>query len=516
MNEYCKILVVDDEFIMRQGIKHMIDWEQEGFQVIGHASNGNEAIDMIKSETPHIVISDIVMPQMDGVELTKFIQSNYPHIQIIILSSYSDFEYVKSSFQYGAVDYILKPALNPIELLKTLKKISKKIPNLTLSANGKTNTENILNRLILGFATNVDFNYLNNLFILPHFCLFGINTKLIYDDYKQHDKILDFLTTQLDIEFSSEDVIEITNIENEIIVLVINFKTRDYKTILNKLIKITDMISNNFSKTFFVLSKIFDSVNDIKYIYENNFLPLTQQYFYNKDFTFLYSEYSNSAKCIDKFNFKSFSELVMLLQLSNAFEMLTEYIVTAISNRCLTQFELKTLIQNSLYNIITALESLNFDTLISTQLKRTCFDKIDSSKYAEDLMLTYESILKDFNEIIDKHQNTINNHMINKIVKYIRIHYSEQLTLSDVSQLFNFNYSYLSYYFSSHNKEGFNEFLNKIRIEKACEFLKRDIPISDISSMVGYSDHSYFCKVFKKFTSFTPSNFRKSSIKILE
>ena len=124
------------------------------------------------------------------------------------------------------------------------------------------------------------------------------------------------------------------------------------------------------------------------------------------------------------------------------------------------------------------------------------------------------TLLNNFNEIIEKSQNKFNSHMVNKIIQYIHAHYDEQLTLADVSKLFNFNYYYLSSYFSSHNKEGFNEFLNKIRIEKACDFLKQDIPISDISSMVGYSDHSYFCKVFKKFTGLTPSNFRKSSIKI--
>ena len=104
---------------------------------------------------------------------------------------------------------------------------------------------------------------------------------------------------------------------------------------------------------------------------------------------------------------------------------------------------------------------------------------------------------------------------INKIIKYINEHFAEQLTLLDVSKIFNFNYYYLSSYFSNHNKEGFNEFLNKIRIEKACDFLRTDIPISDISSMVGYSDHSYFCKVFKKFTGVTPSKFRKDSIKVV-
>jgi len=519
LSEYCKILVVDDEFIMRQGIKHMVDWEQEGFQVIGQASNGQEAIEIIKDTPPDIIISDIIMPQIDGIELAKFVQEKYPQIQIIILSSYSDFEYVKSSFQHGAVDYILKPSLNPAELIKTLKKASSKIQNLTLPSKGAINANNMLNRLILGFDTNIDFDYLNNLFIHPSFCLFGINVKNIYNNYDKRHKMIDYIISQIYEEFSSKDIsqnkeIQLVNIENEIIILVLNFANKNYSNILNNLAKISDKVSRNFSEAFFVLSKTFNSIANIKAVYEKDFSVLTQQHFYNKNIHFLCSENFKTPPSMDKFNFKSFSESVAILQIPNAFEMLTQYIIKAISNRSLTEFEIKTLIQNSFYNAISNLEYLNFDLITLNTLKHDCFDKIDTSKYAEDLMLNYKSLLSYFNEIIEKYQSKINCHMINKIIQYIHAHYDKQLTLTDVSKLFNFNYYYLSSYFSSHNKEGFNEFLNKIRIEKACDFLKQDIPISDISSMVGYSDHSYFCKVFKKFIGLTPSHFRKNGIEI--
>ncbi|ADL53744.1 response regulator transcription factor [Clostridium cellulovorans] len=513
MDEYCKILVVDDEFIMRQGITHMIDWEKEGFQVIGQASNGKEALEIIKKHSPNIVISDVVMPQMDGVELTKFIQENYPEIQIIILSSYSDFEYVKSSFKYGAVDYILKPTLNPTELLKTLKKVSSKIPNLTTPSNNITNASNIISRLIHGFDINIDLGYVENTYIHPTFCLFGINAKVAYDSQDKRNKMIDFIIAQINKNFSSEDVFQVVRAETEIIILVINFKNEEYSSLEKKLTKIANTVGGSFPEAFFVLSEKFKSLLNIKGVYEKDFVPLTKQYFYNKNNHLLTSESYKDPSPVEKFNFKGFSEAVAIMQISSAFEMLTQYIKDAITNKSLTEFELKTLIQNSFYNVITTLESLNFDTTTLNSLKHQYFDRIYNSKYAEDLIATYEDLLKDFSEVIDKYQNKINSHMINKITQYVYTHYNEQLTLSDVSKLFNFNYHYLSSYFSLHNKEGFNEFLNKIRIEKACDFLKQDIPISDISSMVGYSDHSYFCKVFKKFTGLTPSNFRKGEIK---
>lgn len=518
MNEYTKILVVDDEFIMRQGITHMVDWEKEGFQIIGQASNGQEALEMIKDNIPDIIISDIVMPQVNGIELAKFIQDKYPQIQIIILSSYSDFEYVKSSFQSGAVDYILKPSLNPAEMLKTLKRISSKIKNNTSSNNSIENTNNILNRLILGFDSNIDFDSLNDSFDYPYFCLFGLNAKKIYDNYDKRHKIINFTISEINKNFSTSETnenynIQLANIENEIIIAVLNFNNADYNAVLNKLTNISEIVSNSFKEAFFVLSETFDSINNVKSVYENDFLILTQQYFYNKNIHLLCSANFKTPLPMGKFNFKRFSESVSIMQFQNAFEMLTEYVTNAITTRALTEFELKALIQNSFYNVFTSLEYLNFDSSMLNSLKQNCFHKIDSIKYSEDLIVTYEYSISHINEIIDTHENKINSHMINKIIQYIHDHYDEQLTLTDVSKLFNFNYSYLSAYFSSHTEEGFSEFLNKIRIQKACDFLKQDIPISDISSMVGYSDHSYFCKVFKKFIGLTPSNFRKNSIK---
>ena len=129
---YCKVLIVEDEFIMRQGIKHMLEWEKEGFTIVGESTNGQEALDLIEKLKPNIIISDIVMPILNGVDFSKVVQKRYPDLQIIILSSYDNFEYVKDTLLSGAVDYILKPTLNPEQLLVTLKKAVDRIPGLEL------------------------------------------------------------------------------------------------------------------------------------------------------------------------------------------------------------------------------------------------------------------------------------------------------------------------------------------------------------------------------------------------
>ena len=127
MKEYYRVLIVDDELLIRQGIKHYLNWEQEGFSIVGEAANGKEALALIESTKPHILLTDIVMPIMDGEELTKTVKERYPSIEIIILSSFGEFDYVRSTFQSGVVDYILKPKLDAAGLLNALDRKSTRL-----------------------------------------------------------------------------------------------------------------------------------------------------------------------------------------------------------------------------------------------------------------------------------------------------------------------------------------------------------------------------------------------------
>ena len=141
MGEYCKVLIIDDEQIMRQGIKHIMDWEKEGFLIVGEAKDGKEGLKMVKECSPHIVLADIVMPVMDGMEFSMRLQKECPGVKLIILSSYDKFEYVKTALLNGASDYILKPMLNAQSLLKTLLDTAAKIPDVQFCREGKTSYE---------------------------------------------------------------------------------------------------------------------------------------------------------------------------------------------------------------------------------------------------------------------------------------------------------------------------------------------------------------------------------------
>jgi len=515
MSTLCKVLIVDDELIMRQGISHMIDWKQEGFELIGQASNGEEALEIIKQNPPNIVLTDVVMPKIDGIELIKSLENSYPDIKIIVLSSYSDFNYVKSSFKYGAIDYILKPTLNIDELLKTLKNASAKISGINLNSNtsnSKCSINSSFYNLINGTCSNNELSDLRKIFKFDSFCLFGTSIKVLNLNYESKNKLKNYILHHFENYNNDTIIFNEINLKDNLLLYLINIDAKKALYFKKELNELCLNLKNKYNDISFILSKSFISLKNLKDIYYNNFTKLSDISFYYKDVCFIDDSYFTEQKNNILFNFKEFYALTSQSKFDSSLLMLTECVNNAVNNKSVNKFELKSLIQNCIYNIVSTLESKkikNIDEL--KKLKYKSFSLIEDSIYAQDLLANYKYICTEFENILKENFISFNSQMTDKIISYVYKNYSKPLTLAEVSTMFNFNYSYLSSYFGSHNNEGFNEFLNKIRIEKACEFLKQDIPISKICGMVGYSDHSYFTKVFKKFTGMTPSLYKKNS-----
>ena len=119
-----KVFLVEDEVVMREGIKNNIPWEQEGFSFAGEASDGEMAYPLIQKTRPDILITDIRMPFMDGLELSRLVKQEMPDMKIIVLSGYDEFEYAKEGISIGITDYLVKP-VSGAQLLEAVKKVGK-------------------------------------------------------------------------------------------------------------------------------------------------------------------------------------------------------------------------------------------------------------------------------------------------------------------------------------------------------------------------------------------------------
>jgi two-component system response regulator YesN len=117
-----QVLLVDDEALARHDVKSMLDWEKHGFTICGEAYNGAMALTMMEEMTPHIAIVDVSMPIMNGVELSQKIKERFPKVKMIMLSSFDDYDYVRTCLMNGAIDYLLKHRLQASALLTLLDK----------------------------------------------------------------------------------------------------------------------------------------------------------------------------------------------------------------------------------------------------------------------------------------------------------------------------------------------------------------------------------------------------------
>ena len=121
-----RIILVDDEEEVRKGIIRKIDWSSLGFEVVGDAENGAEALERIEQLEPEVVMTDIRMPFMDGLTLTEKIRQKYPSMKVLIFSGFDDFEYAQQAIKLNVTEYILKP-VNVEELSEILRRVKQNL-----------------------------------------------------------------------------------------------------------------------------------------------------------------------------------------------------------------------------------------------------------------------------------------------------------------------------------------------------------------------------------------------------
>lgn len=246
-------------------------------------------------------------------------------------------------------------------------------------------------------------------------------------------------------------------------------------------------------------------MQDMKVHYQRDIKTEISRGFYHPDSCFSIMENYTEKEKPKRFSFEVYTSYLSKDRYQEAFDMFREYV----EYLCEYQVEpdkLKNLTKNLLYNFLMELEKFSSG---SEELREKYFQMIDQAAKVD----AFEKVCREFFENLEQllaGSEELEDYRIAEIKQYVEQHYQEPLELSDIARRFNFSYSYLSAYFSQTAKEGFSEYLNKVRIEHACRLLESSrISIASVGSNVGYSDHSYFCRVFKKIVGETPTSYRK-------
>ncbi|WP_224726472.1 response regulator transcription factor [Paenibacillus vietnamensis] len=516
--DYCKVLIVDDEVLIRQGIKHFMNWEQEGFHIVGEASNGKEALERIAELRPHIVITDIVMPVMDGEELTKLIKQHYPDIEVIVLSSFGEFDYVRSTFQSGVADYILKPKLDMQHLLAVLKLTAAKIPSLRpkeqAGGNGLS-VDRLLERLLSGYEAGYEQAEVAAVFPNRHFCLAGMNLRSIREQVQSGPGSL---KQRLESEGGSlleGAVCRLLPTDESIAVLLLNVDDKGLAALPAWARGAAGLLAGAAPGLALAVSEPFAELNRLGSVYRSSLLKLMDYSFYFPEKSLLfYNELPASKPAAESFNLNRFTEEFKRGRFESAFGYLREHVQAMAGSYETDVFEFKSVLGNLIFNITVLLSNMEYGVKELEKNKYAYFKAIEEARYADEAIARLNEFIAEAENCIAEKAAQSGNANMKKLLDYIDEHYAEPLSLTEMAKHFHFNPSYLSSYFSSHHSEGFIEYLHRVRTDKAAELLRKgEATISEISGLVGYSDHSYFTKVFKKLTGMSPSRYRRQYMK---
>lgn len=512
-----KLLIVDDESLLRQGFMHMTDWPNHGFQIVGEAANGKEALEIIAQKSPDIVVTDIKMPVMDGIELTKIIKQDYPQTQVVILSSYNDFEYVRETLRLGAFDYILKPKMNFNDLLAVLEKagsISYEGENQKSENSFSESREDFLNDLISNNhlpVTSIHANFTKYQILLEETNL--IILAVIFDSSRlkkeERQSVITQITSSINAMlnpisffynpnlnitiFNASTSLEPTYI-NEICAAIIS-SVNTNASINSQILFSTPF--NGYSLIQETIQKLLDKIPYSFYFSKNDYLNIERL---QKTFDYISFDLKILNTLVDRFNFHELHSTVK------------NWVEKQIAHEnYIDPYILKKFFSEICYLITYKWVEIGFYPEEVNEKKFTCLKKIENSPDYQSLMKNFTEIFADLEQFFTEHIQIKSNTMITEVIKYVHQNYDQDISLESTAKHFFIDKSYLCKLFKKHTQQNFNDYLMQIRIHKAKELLNNpEYGVNVVSAKVGYSDYSYFGRIFKKIVGVTPSEYRKS------
>lgn len=479
-----KVLLVDDEFLVRLAFSNTIHWEEHDLELIGTASDGEQAYEMILDKKPDIVITDLTMPRMGGLELIKKVQSARIPCEFVVLSCHNEFEYAKEAIKLGVFDYILKLSMNMEELLDILDRLRNKI----LSERPKTYP--IPELLVQEEMSKSMFRAV----IVDY----GDPTE---ESEKIHNQILGFLE-QMTMQLKNKSVF----LYRQVPVLLLWDEKVDIKqlskTIQEEIRKYLGIwVQIGIGKVVQGNHEIKESFDDAKKAYDFRFYQGETSICDSSDVHYLESGVN--------FNYV-FPEIEDTIRLGIQGKLKTAIVhaVEACQNRA--EIELGQL-RMYLHELLTRIKlKANEEKLEIVQSKgySELYQKVNRLEYLEDilsdLMYFIDSILEKLN-MIQEHE------IVRKTKQYVHAHLSSDLKVLEVSRQLGVNPDYLSHLFRTETGIRYIDYVNHARIEKACEHIQvSNDKIYEIAEQTGFENTNYFIRVFKKYTGYTPLDYRKN------
>lgn len=525
-----KVMIVEDNIATQEGICENINWIEHDIDIIAAKANGYEAIEQLKVTVPDVIITDIVMPIVDGLELIRLVKGGYPDIKVIILSAYEEFEYAQEALKLGVFDYIMKPFDYNQLLNAVLRALDEKKQDDVFKEQVKKSIPVLRDKFLLQLIEEDyddlvfmdDAKYLGLKFEDSHYIcvLFDIdNIKQIKSKMKMEKFNIQLLRINNIISGNFSDMtILIFRIKNNSLAAIIGFGNEDVSSIYYKLYDKLECVRKEVEKSCeltisigigsFVspICNIGQSFRKAQNVLEYKFIMGNNRIFNAKDMELtaandhIYFPLSIEERFIKKVCFGNIKEATdcinELIEYFKAHNVDGDYIKTTVLGLVTKMFqslyewgiktEKITISRIKIYKEIQELDAItNLFTWLEDLVIKIC-NEVEACMLQQHQMIVYKAM-----DFID------------------RSYMDEELNLNLIAKEVSLSPTYLSGIFKKVTGTNISEYILKIRIEKAQELLRNtDLKISDVSIQVGYSNQFYFSTCFKKYTGQTPNEFR--------
>ncbi|MGO4543450.1 response regulator [Paenibacillus sp. 2TAB23] len=518
-----RAILVDDESFTRKGLMKLIDWEACGFQIVGEADNGEDALELIKRIQPELVITDIRMPVIDGLELIRLVSiETMLKPSFIIISGYNDFKYAQQAMRYGVHDFVVKP-IDDIEfsaILQTLNGKLKQEKEEQLKKERLQGSE-LIKALILeeaDAASTDEWEVRLNL---------GKKDRLTYvfaelNDNHSWKQAGQMVSSARFHEILREELIRLTGIvqpicmhehRNRIGFLLTSQLLDSFQGDLERfLTKLRTMLDVQYGKTVFLYAGTFvPRLSDLRDSYKSAKEALLYKYI-NEDKRIVVYDQIRS----EQLQYIGFEPSLLHLFMEQ-FEEQKQDSVQATVEQWFRDFRekryapeaIKMNLQQCVLGILKTIRSMEGDELTLSTLQPV-LNWHDLNLSLGELRRLFAAFIEESQHYVAELRGEQQKGGIQKIKSYIELHYSENISLKSIAAKFYINPVYLGQLFKKTYSVYFNEFLLQLRVNEAKKLLRQScsMRIYEIAEKVGFSNADYFVTQFEKIEQMTPTEYR--------
>ncbi|MGG1518535.1 response regulator [Paenibacillus oryzisoli] len=524
-----RILIVDDEILVRIGLKTIIPRDQDDFQVIGEAASGLEALQILEAQPCDIVLTDIRMPEMDGLALLKEIRERWPHIKCLILSNHHDFAYVQQALRLGAVEYVTKLEINPSELMAKLRTLREQISQERQEQAALTKLEQKVNEyssevkekrlreLLLGHATRSEIEQMRREFKLEQLEA-PLSAAVVqiekYDELTQNnrfqsDRLLSYTVKNVLSEILKKyDNGELVEIEGGKFCILTGKRDPNMLAEMQHAVQaflkiiVTIGVSPAMTDTF-ALHEAYDKAD----------CALSYRFYYGRACIVQYEELKLSAApaMAEPWDEEEWSKLIDAQDAEGMKKRILTWTASLMQQSALPPTVVREQWLSLLHLFARSLKADGGDIYsVTLHEQQYPYHVIRTAETLQDLTDWFVGWIPVFLAYKRQHGKEKLRPEIQIVIKQILENYNFPLKVADLASTVGYTENYLSILFKKETGKTITDYMTAVRMKNARELLKNpDYKIFEISEMIGYADPNHFSRSFKQMEGMYPTEFRK-------